>query len=77
MQKGMMFALFLATAAIGPATAQTSDNERGGIRTETQSRMAEHSDDNLLDWFGLLGLLGLLGLRREHVEDGYHPAPLE
>ncbi len=77
MRKGMMFALFLGAAAIGPAAAQPSDNERGGIRTETQSRMAEHSDKNLLDWFGLLGLLGLLGLRKEHGEDGYHPAPVE
>ena len=77
MRKGMMFALFLVAAAIGPAAAQDRDNARGGIPTETQSRMAEHSDDSLLDWFGLLGLLGLLGLRKEHVEDGYHPAPVE
>jgi hypothetical protein len=73
----MMFAFFLGIAAAGPATAQDTDNARGGIPTETQSRMAEHSDKNMLDWFGLLGLLGLLGLRKEHVEDGYHPAPVE
>jgi len=77
MRNGMMFALFLAAASIGPAAAQDTDNARGGIPTETQSRMAEHSDNNLLDWFGLLGLLGLLGLRKEHDEDGYHPAPVE
>ena len=77
MRKGMMFAVILAAAAIAPASAQDTDNARGGIPTETQSRMAERSQGNLLDWFGLLGLLGLLGLRKEHVEDGYHPAPVE
>ena len=78
MQKGMMFALFLATAAIGPAVAQPSDNARGGVPTETQSRMDQEADNNFIwDWFGLLGLLGLLGLRKEHSDDGYHPAPVE
>ena len=38
MQRRMLVALFLATLAIGPASAQ--DNERGGVRTETQDRVA-------------------------------------
>ena len=58
----MMFALFLATLAVGPASAQ--DNERGGIRTETQDRLAGGAitDDLLWNLVGLFGLLGLLGL---------------
>ena len=76
MPKRMMFALLLATAAIGPASAQ--DNDRGGIRTETQDRMVGmDTNDILWNSIGLLGLLGLLGFRRRHGEDSYHPAPLE
>lgn len=79
MRRGMMFALFLAIAAPGSAAAQPSvDNARGGVPTETQSRMADRgSIDFIWDWLGLLGLLGLFGLRQEHAEDGYHPAPVE
>jgi hypothetical protein len=78
MRKRMMIALFLATAAVGPAAAQPSDNARGGIPTETQSRLATSTDYNILwDLLGLFGLLGLLGLRKEHPDDGYHPAPVE
>ena len=77
MRKSMMFAAFLATTAIGPASAQDTDNARGGFPTETQRRMADRGEGNPLDWFGLIGLLGLLGLRKEHEEDGYHPAPVE
>ena len=78
MRKGMMLALFLATAAIGPAAAQPSDNARGGIPTETQARMAQGIDWNLIwNLIGLAGLLGLLGLKKEHSDDSYHPAPLE
>lgn len=78
MRKGMMLALFLATAAIGPAAAQPSDNARGGIPTETQARRAQGIDWNLVwNLIGLAGLLGLLGLKKEHSDDSYHPAPLE
>jgi len=76
MPKRMMFALLLMTAAVGPASAQ--DNERGGVRTETQNRLVDQSTNDML-WnaIGLLGLLGLMGFRRRHSDDSYHPAPLE
>jgi len=72
----MMIALLLMTAAIGPASAQ--DNDRGGVRTETESRLVDQGTNDIL-WnsIGLLGLLGLLGFRRRHGDDSYHPAPLE
>ena len=79
MPKRMMLALFLATLAVGPANAQQAQDERGGVRTETMSRLAGENSTYDLIWnaVGLLGLLGLLGLRREHSDDSYHPAPLE
>jgi hypothetical protein len=77
MRKRMMLALLLITAATGPASAQ--DQERGGIRTETQDRLMQQGDMNDVVWniVGLFGLLGLFGLRRPHSDDSYHPAPLE
>jgi len=77
MPKRMMLALFLATLAIGPATAQQA--QRGGIRTETASRLAGENSGNDVLWnvVGLLGLLGLIGLLPKHEEDSYHPASLE
>jgi hypothetical protein len=77
MPKRMMLALFLATLAIGPATAQQA--ERGGVRTETMSRLAGENSGNDVLWnlIGLLGLLGLIGLLPKHEEDSYHPASLE
>jgi len=77
MQKRMMLALFLATLVVGPATAQQA--ERGGVRTETESRMAgENSGYELIfNAIGLLGLLGLIGLLPKHEEDSYHPASIE
>ncbi|HZC37660.1 MAG TPA: WGxxGxxG family protein [Sphingomicrobium sp.] len=77
MPKRMMLALFLATLAVGPATAQQAEN--GGVRTETMSRLAgENSGFNTL-WnvIGLLGLLGLIGLLPKHEDDSYHPASLD
>jgi hypothetical protein len=77
MRKRMMLALLLVMAATGPASAQ--DQERGGIRTETQDRLMQQGDMNDVVWnvVGLFGLLGLLGLRRPHSDDSYHPASLE
>lgn len=77
MRKGLMLALFLGSLAIGPASAQQA--ERGGIRSETMSRLAGQNSgyDTLLNAVGLLGLLGLIGLLPKHEEDSYHPAPLE
>ena len=78
MRTRMIVALILATAVIGPAAAQPSDNERGGVRTETMSRLAGGDTDDLM-WniLGLFGLLGVAGIRGEHADDSYHPAPLE
>jgi hypothetical protein len=77
MPKRMMLALFLATLAVGPATAQQA--ERGGVRTETMSRLAGENSGTDMLWnvIGLLGLLGLIGLLPKHEEDSYHPASLE
>jgi hypothetical protein len=77
MHKRMLVALFAATLAIGPASAQ--DNERGGVRTETQDRLRGGGISYDLIWnlVGLIGLLGLLGLHKTHEEDSYHPAGIE
>jgi hypothetical protein len=77
MRKRVVVSLFLITAVIGPAAAQNA--QRGGIRTETMSRMSGEGVDKNLIWnvVGLLGLLGLLGFRKEHADDSYHPAPVD
>lgn len=77
MRGRMMLALFLATLAVGPASAQ--DNERGGVQTETMSRLAGQDASGNLLWniLGLFGLFGLLGLHNQHDEDSYHPSPIE
>jgi len=74
----MMAALLLATILIGPASAQQSE-DRGGLPTETMSRLAGQGADNNLIWnlIGLFGLLGLAGLRKGHPDDSYHPAAFE
>lgn len=79
MRTRMLVALFLATVIVGPAAAQrTDDNERGGVRTETQSRIAGGGNlDFVLNVIGLFGLLGLAGIQGEHSDDSYHPAPIE
>jgi hypothetical protein len=73
----MLVALFVATLAIGPASAQV--NERGGVRTETQERVRGRGITYELIWnlIGLVGLIGLLGLHTQHDEDSYHPASIE
>jgi len=73
----MFLALILVTAAIGPASAQQA--QRGGVRSETEARLADQNSSNDIIWnaIGLLGLLGLIGLLPKHEEDSYHPAPLE
>jgi hypothetical protein len=72
----MMLALIFLSAAAGPASAQ--DTDKGGIRTETESRLLDQGTNDIL-WnsIGLLGLLGLLGFRRQHSEDSYHPSALD
>lgn len=74
----MLLAVLFVTAAVGPASAQPSDNARGGIPTETQSRRAGGIDyDVIWNLIGLVGLLGLLGMRKEHADDSYHPSSLD
>jgi hypothetical protein len=76
MPKRMILALTAIMAASSPVHAQ---NDRGGVRTETQERVANGQGgmDAIWNFVGLFGLLGLLGLRQEHAEDSYHPAALE
>ena len=76
MPKRIILALIAITAMSSPIHAQ---NERGGVRTETQDRIAnsEGGMDLIWNFVGLLGLLGLLGFRQDHAEDSYHPAALE
>jgi hypothetical protein len=78
MRTRMMIALFLATMAVGPASAQPSDNARGGVATETQDRLSSGNNYDLIwDLIGLAGLLGLLGLHRPHSDDSYHPSSID
>ena len=76
MPKRMMLALFLMAAAIGPASAQ---DQRGGLPTETQDRLASANSSGDLIWnlIGLLGLIGLIGLLPQHEEDSYHPSSFD
>jgi hypothetical protein len=74
MRGRMLLALFVATLAVGPASAQI---ERGGVRTETQDRLASKGSGLTWDLVGLIGLLGLLGLHKRHEEDSYHPSGIE
>lgn len=76
MPRRIILALFLMTAAIGPASAQ---NDRGGIPTETQERAASSGSQMDLIWnlVGLLGLIGLIGLLPQHEEDSYHPSSFD
>ena len=73
----LVLAVLLMSAAIGPADAQ--QQQRGGIQTETQERIANQGLGNDLIWnlIGLFGLLGLLGFKKEHSDDSYHPSPLD
>lgn len=76
MRLRMIMALTFLTMATGPALAQ--DTDKSGLRSETESRMLDQGNNDIL-WnsIGLLGLLGLLGLRRQHGEDSYHPSALD
>jgi hypothetical protein len=77
MRKRLVLSMVLAMTMIGPASSQGA--QRGGVRTETESRLAGQGADNdlIFNFLGLIGLLGLLGLRRGHPDDSYHPAALE
>jgi hypothetical protein len=73
----MLLALLLMTIAVGPAAAQTG--QRGGLRTETEDRMANTTPQSDVIWnlIGLLGLIGLIGLLPQHEEDSYHPSSFD
>ena len=61
-----------------PASAQVTNDDVGGVRTETQERMRAGDQTNAaLNWLGVIGLLGLLGLRKGHDEDSYHPSDID
>jgi hypothetical protein len=77
MRKGLILSLILISAFSGPAVSQGA--QRGGVRTETESRLAGEGSDSGFIWnfVGLIGLLGLMGLRGEHPDDSYHPAAVE
>jgi hypothetical protein len=74
MHRRLILALFLMTAAVGPASAQ-----RGGVPTETEQRAAAQDSQWDLIWnlIGLLGLVGLIGLLPQHEEDSYHPSSFD
>ena len=74
--KLLVAALLMVTAASAPALAQQAQ-DKGGIPTETQRRMANQDAPLPWDLLGLLGLVGLLGLRTKHPDDSYHPSNLE
>jgi hypothetical protein len=77
MRHKLMLAALVAAAAAGPAVAQQSPDP-GGIRSETQRRLAQgERTTDALNWLGIIGLLGLAGLKRGHDEDSYHPAPID
>jgi hypothetical protein len=76
MRTRIVLSLITAAALVGPAAAQPA--QRGGVRSETESRLVEGGDPNLV-WniIGLFGLLGLAGFLRGHPDDSYHPASME
>lgn len=73
----MILALLLMSLAVSPASAQTGD--RGGVRSETEDRLADKDDGNDTLWnlVGLLGLVGLIGLLPQHEDDSYHPSSFD
>ena len=70
--------LVLAVLFLTPASPLLAQQERGGVRTETQERKAaKHGSGILWNVLGLFGLFGALGLRKGHDEDSYHPSSFD
>lgn len=68
MYRRLIFALFLATAAVGPASAQQS---------QTQAASDDSQSDLIWNLVGCLGLIGLIGLLPQHEDDSYHPSAFD
>jgi MYXO-CTERM domain-containing protein len=79
MRLRLVLAVLAGTVAFSqPAGAQVTNDDVGGIPTETQDRIrAGDQTTDALNWLGLIGLIGLWGLRRGHEEDSYHPSDIE
>jgi hypothetical protein len=71
MHRRLILALFLATAAVGPAYAQQAQGS--DVATETDSSQS----DLIWNLIGLLGLIGLIGLLPQHEDDSYHPSSFD
>ena len=72
-------AAFLVAAALAStsAPAQTVAHKVTGQATETQERLANPGNSDLLwNLVGLLGLLGLVGFWRPSDNDGYTNDPI-
>ena len=75
MRSRLSAVMIAATATVLAVPAASQDTNP---RTETQERRAQGGNSDIpWDLLGLFGIFGLLGLRRDHPDDGYHPAPLE
>ena len=79
MRLRLMLAVLAGSIAVSvPASAQVTNDDIGGIPTETQDRIRAGDQTNAaLNWLGLIGLLGLWGLKKGHDEDSYHPSDIE
>ena len=74
----VLAALAGAIAFSQPASTQVTNQDAGGVRTETQERMrAGNQTTAALNWLGIIGLLGLWGLGKGHDEDSYHPSDID
>ena len=79
MRLRLVLAVFAGMAFSQPVIAQVTNDDIGGIPTETQERKkAGDQTTAALNWLGLIGLLGLWGLHRgHHDEDSYHPSDID
>ena len=79
MRLRLMLAVLAGTIAVSvPVSAQVTNDDVGGIPTETQDRIRAGDQTNAaLNWLGLLGLIVLWGMKKGHDEDSYHPSDIE